>query len=256
MLSVIRILLARERKSTADGRDPGSRPLIFAACSEHNCNVIDILLQNGANLRSKDLNNFTAFSLAARAKCYDNALYLLGLEDPHYVGEELARDLFYLTSWDLCEFSPMIVEALAERFNAHGRFDVLQRALYLSRPHYPDDRKEAAKFLANFLAALLSRAYLQEGQGYLHWLFQKRRGACTVHLKTLKFVLQEARDNLDINSADAEGYTPLDYAVSYGHEEAAAILKEHGGRAGERATKNQGSGAIHELPEHLTIMSL
>ncbi|KAI1136424.1 ankyrin repeat-containing domain protein [Hypoxylon sp. FL0543] len=250
MPNVVKGLLSRKIMDMGPGGNHA--PLFLAAVSsDHNYEMIDMLLQNGAVVDSWMLHT-TVMANAVRWGCNGNALHLLGRENPNNTGRWISRTLEDILNKDS---ALPVIKVLVERLNKHGHFKILHYALQASIPggrQYRYCKPPTTKFLLRFMATRLNKDYLREGQTYLHWLLQQRE----VYECELDLFSCEARDEFDINATDAEGYTPLDYAISYRHKKAAQLLRSHGAVLGAWARNLRGSGSCHELPDHLRMMSL
>ncbi|KAI1098355.1 ankyrin repeat-containing domain protein [Jackrogersella minutella] len=234
MPEVVQILLCRGQSGAINDTTSASnyvveeKALSYAAMREDNHEIIDLLIAHGARLDCKEVSGRTPIEWAISCECFSNALYLLGREKPAYVGERI-KDALSRTLED--KFLP-ITKVLAERFNTYGCFKILQSA-FCTIVHDPkwywEKHPKVTKYFIKLLALELNRAHLREGQQYLHWLLEQPE----IDHSALKFILNEACDHIDVNASDAEGFTPLDYAIKHEHEEAVGILKDYGATAGQ-----------------------
>ncbi|OTA96552.1 hypothetical protein M434DRAFT_27695 [Hypoxylon sp. CO27-5] len=238
MPNIMRILFAQLNGIETAGDDQSSRRKILedilnnATRIEHNYEVIDILLEELANLHTRDKLYCDVVEYAMSKRCYGNARHIiqhfLQMEDIKRVGPLVASMLGCMARDDMG--LPMTKELTEELYN-RGCFLYLHQALCKSFALcfvYTQERGcLGKKFLANFLASQVG--ILRGGGKYLHWLLSQR----DVHIRALKYVLLEAPDNIDINAIDAKEFTPLDIAIRHGHREAIDILREHGAAPGK-----------------------
>ncbi|KAI2464930.1 ankyrin repeat-containing domain protein [Annulohypoxylon bovei var. microspora] len=229
MINVIKALISRGYIDCGRAleHERERETLCVASSTRNNHEMIGMLLDLGLDIGMKGCWGWYAIEWAIHSKCHDNALYLLGREDPNYVGERIVRALRRALLHDR---HLEVTKVLAERFNSQGRFDVLQEQL---REFLPSEkpvskyRVETLRYLVDLMAVGLNKDYLEDGQTYLHCLLKKPD--CDAILgEDLDFMLSMAGDTFDINATDAEGHTALDYAILNGDQEAEDALRERG----------------------------
>ncbi|KAI1645272.1 ankyrin repeat-containing domain protein [Daldinia loculata] len=221
MPRIVEILLSNGYK--AWGLMPafvGRSSLHYAVATEDNTETIDILLGQDVSMNFTGLwQTHTPLECATYNKCFRNALHLIKKHLPSGEYGIWADNALVMAAGYDDGFA--VTEALAKILNAQGEFEGIERAFFVSSKDTSQAPK-TNKFLAQLLAVGLDKTYLDDGEGYLHWACQQPY----VNITALKLMLENKHYPLDLNAKDDCGYTPLDHAEEWGHDDVAFLLRE------------------------------
>jgi ankyrin repeat protein len=244
-------LLLRENPLLVNEENSGGRTPIFLAIMQRNPEMVQLLIDKGAVVRTGDSNLRAPIHMAG----FMNDMSMMAL---------LLENGAVIDTRAIGAATPLIHSSLSDRFEL-SRFliengaDINIQCNSLTTPLYFASLNNNLEYLNYLLGAgadidtpdFLNRTplYIAVRDGYLNiakkliehgadFLFKDTHlnrsllhlAAIQGHKEIVELLIQEG---LDINGNDAQEYTPLDYAHRYGHASVSEFLENNGGRAGE-----------------------
>ncbi|KAI1207820.1 ankyrin repeat-containing domain protein [Annulohypoxylon truncatum] len=219
MYGVIKVLLSRGYKDYADISYSYERewhPMCVAASLPNNEEMLGFLISHGMGVDTKGSWGWYPLEMAVHSECVSNAIYLLGREEPGYVGDRITTALYRAMMRDR---NLEVTKAIAERLNSLGHFELLQRQL--CDTDFSRKRSKTLSFMANLLVSGLNKAYIREDQTYIHWILEKsdsELGFRPHFWCDITHIKEYVKDGFDINAKDRDGYTGADLAKKSGRE--------------------------------------